>query len=63
MKPVIPYTYVVASQRRRTRSRWALSIHLPNGVVECLTTYSDRTKAVAAARLLAGSSKHVVVRP
>lgn len=62
MKRPVPYTYIVACQRRRTSSRWALSVHLANGLIETLTTYRSRTRALSAARLLAGSMKNVEIR-
>lgn len=62
MKRPVPYTYVVACQRRRSQSRWALSIHLPNGIIETLTSYRSRAKAIAAARLLACDISRVEIR-
>lgn len=63
MRTPVPYTYVVASMRRRTAARWSLSIHLPNGMVETLTNYRRRQAAIDAARLLAFGSGNVEVRP
>lgn len=63
MKTPVAYTYVVASRRKRTSRKWSLAILYPDGVADTLTSYTTRAKAIGAARILAGASGIVEVRP
>lgn len=56
------YTYVVAAERRRAPRKWLLSVLLPNGDTETITTYRSRGRAIETARLLAFGAGHVEVR-
>lgn len=62
MKAPIAYTYVILNERRRSTARWSLAIQFPNGILERLTTYKSRYRAVSAAKTLAVGSCRIEVR-